>query len=141
MICFSKIVVKLFTVISSILIIMIVHASADTIDRQGIKDTLKDTAHKYWNLRMQQDYEATYKMEDKEGLPSFKDYVPRVQAIKKFNIKSHSIKDIVVDDKGISGIVTIEFKILMPAISKPFIQLLDDKWVYKDEKWIHILPQ
>lgn len=134
----SRLTARLFLVVTVIMIIMITQVSAEVTDRQVIIDALKNTAVNYWKMRMEQDYDATYKMEDKAALPSFKDYVPKAQAIKKLNIRSHTIKDIIVD--GTSGTVTIEFKVLMPAVSKPFTQFIEDKWVYKNEKWLHILP-
>ena len=100
-------------------------------------EMLKNTATHYWKLRMEDKYEETYKIEDKEGLPSFKDYVLTVSAMKKFNIIKHTVRD--VHTEGNRGKISLELSFIMPPVSKPFKKTLDDDWILRDGEWKHLL--
>ncbi len=106
-------------------------------EETNMKESLRSTAERYWKLRMEDKYEAAYRLEDGEGLPPFQDYLNKVMAMKKFTILSHAVKDIHVDRN--KGIVDVEFSFSMPTISKPFKQTIKDLWIYKNGKWQHRL--
>lgn len=105
-------------------------ASAD------MNEALKNAATNYWKLRMEDRYEETYKMEDKEGLPPFQNYIFTASAMKKFNVVSHTIRDVHAEKN--SGTVTVEISFIMPPVSKPFKKIIEDKWVYSGGEWRHI---
>ena len=104
------------------------------VDREG---ALRKTAERYWNLRMEDKYEDTYKIEDKQKLIPFEEYQVKAKAMKKINIKSISVQSVnVSDDKGA---VDLEWTYLLPQITQPFHQVIADSWVYKNGKWWHEL--
>lgn len=102
-------------------------------------EALRATATEYWKLRMADKYEETYKMEHKEALPSYNEYLTSVQLIKKFTIVGHNIKDVRVE--GDKGYVDLEFNFILPPVTKPFVQKVSDEWVYVKGKWLHKLPK
>jgi hypothetical protein len=102
------------------------------------KALLRSAAAEYWKLRMQDKYEDTYKMEDREGLPPFESYRMKVMLIRKFNISSHSIKDVNVT--GDKGTVQIQVDVMLPRIPKALPHVLYDAWVYRNGQWRHVPP-
>jgi hypothetical protein len=104
-------------------------------DPEGLSRSLKAAAYDYWEKRLNGNIEYIYKMELKEGLPPFAEYGDKSQAIRKFEIKSHSIKDLRVE--GDKGTVAVEFSVLMPPVSKPLKQMIEEEWVLRGGKWFH----
>lgn len=102
------------------------------------KASLRSAAGEYWKLRMEDKYEDTYKMEDREGLPPFEYYRQKVLLMKKFSILSYSVKDVSID--GDKGTVTVQFDVMFPNIPKALPQILYDAWVLRNGKWRHVPP-
>jgi len=102
------------------------------IDREG---ALRGAAERYWNLRMEDKYEDTYKIEDEQKLVPFEEYQVKAKAMKKIAIKSISVQSVNVS--GDKGRVDLEWRYLLPKISEPFHQIIADFWVYKNGRWRH----
>ena len=110
------------------------------------QESLKGTASAYWKLRMGEKYKDTFEMEDKEALqklngqgrPLYEFYVDRARAIRNTDIKSYSIKDVTLEDG--KGRVDVEFIFTLPEIPKPIHQVVSERWVFRNGKWLHILP-
>lgn len=100
-----------------------------------LKEALRLKAQQYWDMRMKDRYEESYKMEDSDGLPAYNEYENKAMLIKKFS-KEHTIKNIVIE--GNKGIVDVEFSFIMPPVTRPLKQVIKDEWVYKDGRWWHI---
>lgn len=109
--------------------------SCVTTNKQS-EENLNDIITKYWSSRLSDKYEETYKYESKTGLPDFNDYAQRAKLIKRFEIKSFSIKNI--EKEGNRAIANIEFVTIMPPISKPIKNILNDEWIKEDGGWRHI---
>ncbi|MCX7914496.1 MAG: hypothetical protein N2511_07925 [Thermodesulfovibrionales bacterium] len=119
-----------------------VFLSCASVSQKAIKDPtelLKETATDYWRLRMADRYEDTYKMEYKEGLPPYSEYLNQVKAIKRFSIVGHSLKNFSVENE--KGVVDIEFSFILPPVTKPLTQTIKDEWIYVNGKWYHKLPK
>ncbi|MEM3101711.1 MAG: hypothetical protein QXT99_10225 [Candidatus Nitrosotenuis sp.] len=101
-----------------------------------LKESLMTRAQQYWDMRMKDGYEESYKMEDRDGLPAYNEYMNKAMMIKKFSIKAHSVKNVIVE--GDKGIVDVEFSFIMPPVTKPFVQVIKDNWLYKDGEWRHL---
>lgn len=108
-----------------------------TLPREAdMKASLRSAAQEYWNKRMQDKYEDTYKMEDKEGLPPFDKYRDLCLLMRKIDVVSHSIKEVSVD--GDKGTVIVQFDMKLPNIPKTLPQPLDDYWIYRNGQWKHV---
>lgn len=101
-----------------------------------LKESLRAAAEKYWKLRMEDRYEETYKMEFGKGLPSFDQYRPLAMGMKKISITSISVKDVSVD--GDKGDVDLDWNYTLPKITKPFKQIVKDRWIYQNGEWRHL---
>jgi hypothetical protein len=107
---------------------------------EDMSASLRNIAEDYWNKRMEEKYEDTYRMEEKEGLPSFENYRNKVMRMKKIEIKSHSVRDLSVT--GDKGTVNVQFDMKPPGLPfaiKSIPQIIKDSWVFKNGKWRHIL--
>lgn len=120
-------------------IILLLSGCATVPTEADLAGTLKERAEVYWKLRMADKYEETYKMEYKEGLSPFIEYIDKVRAMKKFSITSHSVGDSKIE--GQKATVQVEVSFIMPMITRPFKQVLLDGWVYERGKWWHQLPR
>jgi hypothetical protein len=116
-------------------VILLLACGCATMPRQADMKDLKTKAEEYWNLRMQDRYEDTYKMEDGDGLPSFEDYKSRAALIKKFDIESHSIGRIKAD--GAEATLDVDFAFRVRDARPLFHDTIHDKWVFKDGRWYH----
>ena len=120
-----------------VLLILCFAGACATLPKEAdLKASLRSTAEEYWNKRMQDKYEDTYKMEDKEGLPSFNKYRDLCLLMRKIDVVSHSIKEVSVD--GDKGTVMVQFDMKLPNIPKPLPQPLTDYWIYRDGQWKHV---
>ncbi|HUO76579.1 MAG TPA: hypothetical protein VMU21_03290 [Thermodesulfovibrionales bacterium] len=135
----------LFTVktfwITSLLIVEMLFFSANcaTIPEQGdLKASLKESAEKYWKMRMDEKYEDTYKMEDKEGLPPFEAYLQKVKAMRRFAVAKYTITNESVE--GEKGTVTVYLEVMLSA-PRPIPSGFGDAWIYRNGRWRHVLPQ
>jgi len=139
---------RVFGIPGGFLAFVILLASCATVPLPRQADTqesLKGTASVYWKLRMEDKYKDTFEMEDKEALqklsrkgkPLYESYVDRARAIKTTDIKSYSIKDATLEDH--KGRVDVEFTFTLLEIPKPVHQVVSDEWVFRNEKWLHIL--
>ena len=120
-------------------IILLLSGCATVPTEADLAGTLKERAEVYWKLRMADKYEETYRMEYKEGLSPFSEYLDKVRAIKKFNIVSHSVKDLKIE--GQKAAVQLEVSFIMPVTTRPFKQVLRDEWIYEQGRWWHKLPR
>lgn len=100
-----------------------------------LNESLRNKAKAYWDMRMNDKYDETYKMEDRESLPPYPEYINKAMLIKKWNLKSYSIRDLHME--GDKGSIDLEFSFIMPPVTKPFKQTIKDEWVYKDGRWRH----
>ncbi len=100
-----------------------------------LKESLRSTAAEYWDMRLKDKYEETYKMEERDGLPPYAEYINKAMMIKKMSITSHPVMDVHIE--GAKGAVDVEFSFIMPPVTKPFKQVIKDEWVYKDGRWRH----
>ncbi len=98
-------------------------------------ESLRISSTEYWKLRMADKYEETYKMEYRDALPPYTEYLNIVMAIKKFSIVKHEIKNVNIE--GDKGFVDVEFSFILPPVTKPFVQTIKDEWVFIDGKWLH----
>lgn len=119
-------------------LILILSGCATVHTETELRDSLRQRAEEYWTLRLGNGYEETYKMESREGLPPFIEYLNKVGGMKKFNIISHSIKDTKIE--GQKGIVNVEISFLESRVTKPLKTLLSDEWVFRNGAWLHLLP-
>jgi len=110
-----------------------------TISAKGDENSLRMSAERYWNLRMEDKYNDTYKMEDSHALPPFEQYRDMAMAMKKIRITSISVKSAKVS--GDKGVVELEWIYLLPSVPKPFHQIINDEWSFKDGKWVHTFRQ
>ncbi len=111
---------------------------ATTIQEQRADaESLRTAAENYWNLRLTEDYERTYALEDRQDLPPFKDYRNKVSAMMRLKIVAHSIEK--VDVEGNEGTVGVEVSVRLPGPQTPVGQFFSDRWTYKDGKWLHVL--
>lgn len=123
-----------------ILLIALLPGCATTMPTQEeMQKSLLTTAELYWKLRMQENYEAIYKMEDSEDLPPFAQYVGKVRAMRRLYIVSHEVTKAVAE--GDKGTVDLDFQLMLPQVSKPVRQPLREQWVFKKGKWLHKLPK
>jgi hypothetical protein len=100
--------------------------------------SLRNDAEKYWNMRGQAKYEETYRMEKQEGLPAFEKYRNALASSNKnINVTSRVIKDVRID--GDNGLVDLEVTYLLTNIPKPLKDIIQDRWVFQDGKWRHVL--
>ncbi|MEW6416498.1 MAG: hypothetical protein AB1480_00035 [Nitrospirota bacterium] len=138
-ILYKKIIISLWITITLIVFLLLLHGCA-SIQKKGKdpKESLKVIAEQYWSMRMEDKYEETYKLEDKEKLLPFETYRAKARAMKRIDIRSSKIKDININ--GNNGMVDVEFSFVLPNVPKPLQQVIKDQWVYKDGKWWHILP-
>jgi len=100
-----------------------------------LKESLRSSAAEYWEMRMKDRYEDSYKMEERSGLPSYAEYMNKAMMIKKATITSFSVMDVHIE--GDKGVVDVGFSFVMPPVTKPFKQVIKDEWVYKDQRWWH----
>jgi hypothetical protein len=108
-----------------------------TVPKEGDPvQQLRADAERYWQLRLQDKYDDTYKMEDKEGLPSVDDYRAKAAAMKRIAIKSISVKNATA--KGDNGEVDLMWSYMLPNIPKPFHQIIKDRWIMRDGEWLHL---
>lgn len=120
-------------------VVTILSNGCATMPREAdMKESLRGTAERYWKLRMEEKYEDTYGMEDKDGLPAFSDYPGRARRIKSFQVLSYSIESIAVE--GNKGNLTVRFSFILPQISKPVADAINDEWIFKDGEWWHKFP-
>lgn len=84
---------------------------------------------------MNDKYEETYKMEERDGLPSYSEYINKAMIIKKLSMTSHSVMDVHIE--GNKGVVDVELSFRMPPVTKPFKQVIKDEWLYKNGRWRH----
>lgn len=131
---------KISLIILSILYLLALSSCATTPHKaEDLEESLRKTAIEYWKLRMADKYEETYKMEHREDLPPYPEYLNKVMLIKKFTIVGHNIKDIKVE--GNKGSVEVEFSFILPPVTKPFIQAIRDEWLFEKGRWLHKLPK
>ncbi len=124
----------------SLLCVFILLSGCATIPSVSeLRASLSEKAAAYWNLRFEARYGETYKMESAEALMPFDKYLEKVAAMKKFNIISHSIKDVETD--GLKGTIELEISYVLPRTTKPFKQVLHDEWVFRNGQWLHLLPK
>lgn len=142
----TKIVVKSverlfkFLIIPVILVVLVAMlCGCATVHREEDREALlKTTAERYWKLRLEDKYDDTYKMEDRQGLPPFEEYRDRAMAVKRITITSISVKSANVS--GDKGVVDLEWSYVLPRIAQPFHQVIRDEWALRDGKWRHIFP-
>jgi len=131
---------KIFPAILLSPVVLFFLVGCATLSKEAdLKESLRAAAERYWNLRLADKYEDTYKMEDENGIPPFEQYRQRAHAMKKFQIVSISVKSVNVD--GNRGDAELEWTYMMPRISKPFHQNMKDEWVFKDGGWRHLFHQ
>jgi hypothetical protein len=115
-------------------------ASCATVPEQKPdNESLRVAAESYWQARMNDDYKRTYALEEREGLPPFEEYLDKVRAMKRLNIESLTVGKVRVD--GTSGEVEIDMKVMLPGMSAPLKQFFNDRWIYKRDRWRHLLPK
>lgn len=107
---------------------------------QGLnEDSLKSEAERYWNARIEGDYETAYSIEDREGLPAFADYRLEASNIRKHNVQNFSIDNISIEGTGATLKLTLSVR--FPASPKPFKSIIRDSWVYKEGAWRHLFTE
>ncbi|MEW6584539.1 MAG: hypothetical protein AB1442_02895 [Nitrospirota bacterium] len=125
-----------FVVVFAVSLLLLVAGCGPSVREGNTEESLRNAAERYWKLRMEDNYKETYGMEKPEGLPPFEEYSVKAKQIKKFNIISHIVKGVRVEqDKGVTDVV-ISF--IVPPVSKPFSQVIQDQWVYEDGTWLHV---
>lgn len=108
----------------------------DAADGEG---QLRQTAERYWSLRMADDYRETYAMEANGAhLPPFDTYLQKVRAMKRLRITGYRITKVLV--QGLQGELEVEFNFMVPGLSAPLTTSLRDLWVLQDDQWHHVLP-
>jgi len=100
-----------------------------------LKDSLRLAAETYWKLRLDDRFEDTYKMENDRGLPPFEKYRDLARAMRKIKIVSISVKDVSVHEG--KGDVDLDWRYMLPKISKPFQDTIKDEWTLINGKWRH----
>ena len=122
------------------LMVFLLYGCATMPNEADLKESLRSTAEEYWELRIQDKYEETYRMEERTDLPQFDFYRDRVKLIKNFDIQSHSIEEITVE--GNNGSVKVRFSFIIPQAPSPvpFSDFILDQWVFKNRRWWHVLP-
>lgn len=119
------------------LVVVFLLASCATVpNKEDLEVALRTTADSYWKLRMEDKYEDSYRMEDKQGLPPFEEYRGRAMAMKKIKITSISIKNTTVSADGAT--VDLDWTYYLPPVSQPFHQMITDYWVYNNGTWRHV---
>jgi hypothetical protein len=119
------------------LVVVLLIASCATVpNKEDLEGALRTTADSYWKLRMEDKYEDSYKMENKQGLPPFEEYRGRAMTMKRIRITSISVKSVSVSDD--KGVVELEYSYLLPKLSQPFHQILMDYWGYNNGTWQHM---
>jgi hypothetical protein len=112
----------------------------DAVTTQGLnEDSLRSEAVRYWNARIDGDYETAYSIEDKEGLPAFADYRLEASSIRKHNVQNFSIERISIE--GMRATLSLTFSVRLPASPKPFKSIIRDSWVYRDGAWQHLFTE
>lgn len=112
----------------------------DAVTTQGLnEDSLKSEAERYWNARIEGDYETAYSIEDREGLPAFADYRLEASNIRKHNVQNFSIDNISIEGTGATLKLTLSVR--FPASPKPFKSIIRDSWVYKEGAWRHLFTE
>lgn len=119
-----------------LLLILIFISCATMPEKKELESSLKESAERYWQIRLNGNLEEIYEMEYKEGLPPIDKYKVEAGLIRKNIITKYSIKDIIIE--GSNGTVYVEFSITIPPVPQPFKQTLTDKWIW-DRGWKHIL--
>ncbi len=120
-----------------LLSVLLLFSCATTMpEKKDLEASLRESAERYWEIRLKGNLEDIYDMEYREDLPPLDKYRVRAGLIRKTLITKHRIKDVVVDDKD--GIVYVEFHIMLPPVPEPFKQTMTDRWVW-DGEWKHIL--
>jgi hypothetical protein len=111
------------------------------------EESLRATASLYWQLRIEDRYKDTLKMEDAETLQEniaqgsqlYESYAEHAKAIKNIGITSHSISDVIV--RNDTGLVNVVFSFHLLNIPHPVKQTLTDHWIFKDDRWLHLYPR
>ena len=112
----------------------------DAVTTQGPnEDSLRSEAERYWNARIDGDYETAYAIENKEGLPAFADYRLKASNIRKHNIQNISIDNIKIEGTGATLKLTLSVR--LPASPKPFKSIIRDSWIYKNGAWRHLFTE
>jgi hypothetical protein len=117
------------------IILFLLHSCATMPKEADLKESLKLKAEEYWQLRLLEKYEETYKMEEKSDLPPFAQYQDTARLIKKFKIESFHIDKTEVE--GEKGTVTVRVSLIMLPITKPVKDVFIDEWIFKNGKWRH----
>ncbi|GAB4541687.1 MAG: hypothetical protein Fur0020_11160 [Thermodesulfovibrionia bacterium] len=120
-----------------LLLVLFLSSCATTMpEKKGLESSLRNSAEKYWQIRLNGNLEELYEMEYREDLPPLDKYKVEAGLIRKNIITKYSVKDIIVE--GNRGTVYIEFLITIPPVPQPFKQTLIDRWIW-DKGWRHIL--
>jgi hypothetical protein len=124
--------------ISGIFLIFVFFISgcATAPGKEELEGLLKTTAEGYWQLRLEDKYDETYKIEDSQRLPPFDKYQTLASAIKNVKITSISIKDATVSDDNAK--VNLDWTYELPQFPQPLHQIMADYWVYKHGRWRHV---
>jgi len=124
------------TVLFAVSLFLAIAGCKPDVKEGNIDESLRNAVERYWKLRMEDNYNETCGMEKPEGLPPFDEYSVKAKQIKKFNIISHTVKGVRVEqDKGVADVV-ISF--IVPPVSKPFSQVIQDQWIYENGRWLHV---
>jgi len=100
------------------------------------KGTLEKQAKNYWTERLiNQNFEYTYKEEDKKNLPSFSTYKEELKTVTRFRTSSVEIKEVQVE--GDIGTVKLAVECIVPGFPKKLPLPLGDQWILKGNKWRH----
>jgi len=134
---------RILAISGTFLALVVLLTGCATVQKEADpKESLRSAASTYWKMRMEGNFEETFKMEDEETLvKANKEAVPlseyyKVRARIGPSAVFSALKDVrILGDKGM---VDVEFAFYLPQISKPYPQILTDEWIFKNGKWRHI---
>lgn len=121
-----------------ILVLLYITCGCATVNEKN-EESLRTVAEEYWKLRIEGNFDKSYKLEYKKDLLSFEDYKNIAVGILKASVKKFRLNEIRIE--GENALIDVEFYFLLPGVSKLSKDILTDKWIYKNGKWWHILPK
>ncbi len=101
------------------------------------EEFLRSIAEEYWKLRIEGDFNKSYKLEYKENLPAFEAYKNIATGILKVGIKNFKLSNLRIEKE--TALIDVEFNFSLPGIGKTSRDILTDKWIYENGKWWHIM--
>ena len=126
---------KFFSIFLSVVFVFLLGFGCES-EMKDPKGTLEKQAKNYWTERLiNQNFEYTYKEEDKKNLPSFSTYKEELKAVTRFRTSSVEIKEVQVE--GDMGTVKLAVMCIVPGFPKKLPLPLGDQWILKGNKWRH----